>query len=118
VLPIAHCAEARVQEPSQKQHQHWLCDLRWLKGKEVAEANPAMRVMRAGHQEHQHQQDSCDTKNGIDEARRVIAAHVHMHQHQHGKHAQSGPNSLRQNEGVRGVVFLLVNHGRSRKDHH
>ena len=51
VLPVAHLVEPRGEKPGEEQDQHGLGDFRRLEGEEVAEANPAMGVVRAGNEE-------------------------------------------------------------------
>ncbi len=60
VSPVAHGIEPRVQKPRQKKHQHQLGNLRRLKGKVPAKADPAMSIVRTGNEEHRNQQQCCD----------------------------------------------------------
>ncbi len=116
-FPVVHGVEPLMQKPRQKQHQHGLGDLRRLESEEVAEANPAMRVVRAGHQKHQHQQHRGDAQGGIDETRRVVVADVHVHQHKQSQHSRHGPDGLREHERVGRVIALLIDHGGGGEDH-
>ena len=56
------CVKPGMQKPGQKQHQHRLGNLRRLKGKVAAKANPAMGIVRTGNEENQHQQQSGDAQ--------------------------------------------------------
>ena len=112
-------ASSRVcRNHARNKHQHRLGDLRGLEGEEIAEAYPAMRVMRAGNEEDQHQQHRGDAQGGIDESRRVVMADVHVHQDQQGQHARQRPDGLRANEGIGRVIALLIHHGGGGEDHH
>jgi len=118
MLPVANLAEAGVEKPCQEKHHYGLGNLRRLKGKKIAESDPAVRVMRVWHEKNQDQEHRGGAQRRIDEARRVVVADVHVHQHHQRQHSDDGPDGLGHDERIRRVVFFLIHHGRGGEDHH
>ena len=116
-LPVVDLVEARGEEPCQEDDQHGFGDLGGLDGEEAAEANPAVGIVRAGHEEDQHQQKGGDAESRIDEARRLIEVIVDARQNDEKRHAEQGPDGLLADEGVGGVIALLGYDGRGGEDH-
>ena len=73
VLPVVACVSSRVcRNQARNRTSTGLAISEGWKVKKSAKANPAMRVVRTGNEEDQHQQHRGDAQRRIDEARRVV----------------------------------------------
>src|SRR5271155_4505416 len=98
-LPLRAPGLAQLEKPREIENHRQLREFRRLNARR-ADADPAMRLVRAIQELHENQQNKYHAERDENHARLAQLAVIEIHQREHSREAENHADDLPQKEGI------------------